>query len=106
MNSITDLLRPADEPASTVVWACRSAVVQDWIAGRLGSEAFGSLRCVITRANGQPAVAGNVSTGGDAAHGPRAIDVMRMRDEIITFDRVVFKHFDLPATLGVTVGTR
>ncbi len=88
MNSITDLLRPADEPASTVVWACRSAVVQDWIAGRLGSEAFGSLRCVITRANSQPAVAGNVSTGGDAAHGPR------------------FKHFDLPATLGVTVGTR
>jgi RNA polymerase sigma-70 factor (ECF subfamily) len=92
------------------VWTGRSAVVQGWVDGGFGSEAFGSLRCVITRANGQPAVAGYVRKPGDAAYEPLAIDVLRVRDgvvtEIVTFDRAVFKHFDLPATLGATVGTR
>lgn len=45
-------------PPTPGVWTGRSAVVQGWIDGGFGSEAFGSMRCVITRANGQPAVAG------------------------------------------------
>ena len=64
----------------------------------------------MTRANGQPAVAGYVRKPGDAAYEPLAIDVLRVRDgvvtEIVTFDRAVFRHFDLPATLDATVGTR
>jgi len=44
------------------------------------------------------------------AEADMAIDVLRVRDgvvtEIVTFDRAVFKNFDLPATLGATVGTR
>ena len=92
------------------VWTGRSTVVQGWIDGGFGSDVFGSMRCVITRANGQPAVAGYVRKPGDAAYEPLAIDVLRVRDgvvtEIVTFDRAVFKHFDLPATLDATVGTR
>src|SRR5664280_671711 len=97
-------------PPTPGVWTGRSAVVQGWIDGGFGSEAFGSMRCVITRANDQPAVAGYVRKPGDAAYEPLAIDVLQARDgvatEIVTFDRAVFKHFDLPATLGATVGTR
>src|ERR687890_83684 len=68
----------------------------------------GSLRCVVTRANGQPAVAGYVRKPGDAAYEPLAIDVLRVRDgvvtEIVTFGGAVFEHFDLPATLCAAVG--
>ena len=92
------------------VWIGRSTVVQGWIDGGFGSETFGSVRCVVTRANGQPAVAGYVRAPGDDAYQPLAIDVLRVRDgvvtEIVTFDRAVFKYFDLPATLGATVGAR
>ena len=74
--------------------------MQGWIDGGFGSEAFGSMRCVVTRANGQPAVAGYVRQPGDAAYKPLAIDVLRVQDgvvtEIVTFDGAVFEHFDLP----------
>jgi RNA polymerase sigma-70 factor (ECF subfamily) len=97
-------------PPTPGVWTGRSAVVRSWIDGGFGSEAFGSVRCVITRANGQPAVAGYVRKPGDAAFEPLAIDVLRVRDgvvtEIVTFDRAVFRHFDLPATLGAAAGAR
>src|SRR3990170_2881127 len=91
-------------PPTPGVWTGRSTVVQGWIDGGFGSEAFGSMRCVVTRANGQPAVAGYVRKPGDTAHEPLAIDVLRVQDgvvtEIVTFDGAVFEHFDLPATLS------
>src|ERR671910_878008 len=97
-------------PPTPGVWTGRSTVVQGWIDGGFGSEAFGSMRCVVTRANGQPAVAGYVRKPGDAAYEPLAIDVLRVQDgvvtEIVTFDGAVFEHFDLPATLSAAVGTR
>jgi RNA polymerase sigma-70 factor, ECF subfamily len=97
-------------PPTPGVWTGRSTVVQGWIDGGFGSEAFGSMRCVVTRANGQPAVAGYVRKPGDAAHEPLAIDVLRVRDgavtEIVTFGGAVFEHFALPATLSAAVGTR
>ena len=86
------------------VWTGRSTVVQGWIDGGFGSEAFGSMRCVVTRANGQPAVAYYVHKPGDAAHEPLALDVLQVRDgvitEIVAFDCALFEHFDLPATVG------
>ena len=92
------------------VWTGRDTVVQGWIDGGFGSEAFGSMRCVITHANGQPAVAGYVRKPGDAAYEPLAIDVLQIRDglvtEIVTFDRSVFTYFDLPATVGAEVGSQ
>ncbi len=97
-------------PSHPGVWTGRSTVVQGWIDGGFGSDAFGSVRCMITHANGQPAVAGYVRRPGDAAYEPLAIDVLRVRNglvtEIVTFDGVVFKHFDLPATIGATAGAR
>src|SRR5215208_3989245 len=97
-------------PPTPGVWTGRSTVVQGWIDGGFGSEAFGSIRCVVTRANGQPAVAGYVRKPGDAAYEPLAIDVLRLQDgvvtEIVTFGGSVFEHFDLPATLSAAVGTR
>ena len=97
-------------PPTPGVWTGRSTVVQSWIDGGFGSEAFGSMRCVVTRANGQPAVAGYVRKPGDAAYEPLAIDVLRVQDgvvtEIVTFGGAVFEHFGLPATLGAAVVTR
>jgi RNA polymerase sigma-70 factor (ECF subfamily) len=91
-------------PPTPGVWTGRSTVVQGWIDGGYGSETFGSLRCVATRANGQPAVACYVRRPGDAAFQPLAMDVLRVRDgvvtEIVTFGGAIFRHFDLPATLG------
>ena len=97
-------------PPTPGVWTGRSTVVQGWIDGGFGSEGFGSMRCVVTRANGQPAVAGYVRKPGDAMYEPLAIDVLRVQDgvvtEIVTFDGAVFDHFDLPTTLSAAVGTR
>ena len=91
-------------PPTPGVWSGRSTVVQGWIDGGFGSEAFGSLRCVVTRANGQPAIACYVRKPGDAVYAPLAIDVLRVQEEvvteIVTFDGAVFEHFGLPATLG------
>lgn len=97
-------------PPTPGVWIGRSRVVQGWMDGGFGTEVFGSMRCVLTRANGQPAVAGYVRKPGEAAYEPLAIDVLRVRDgvvaEIITFDRRVFPHFELPATLSAADGAR
>ena len=85
------------------VWDGRDAVVQGWIDGGFGSESFGSMRCRMTRANGQPALACYVRKPGDAAYRPMAIDVLRVQDavvtEIVTFDGEWFDRFGLPATL-------
>src|ERR671937_325681 len=97
-------------PPTPGVWTGRSTVVQGWIDGGFGSEAFGSMRCVVTRANGQPAVAGYVRKPGDATYQPLAIDVLRVQSgvvtEIVTFDRAVFKHFELPAMLSAADGAK
>lgn len=91
-------------PPTPGVWTGRTTVVQGWIDGGFGSESFGSTRCVVTRANGGPAVACYVRKPGDVAYEPLAIDVLRVQDgtvtEIVTFGSAVFEHFDLPATLG------
>ena len=97
-------------PPTPGVWTGRSDVVQGWVDGGFGAEAFGSMRCVVTRANGQPAVAAYVRTPGDAAYEALALDVLRVQDgvvtEIVTFDRAVFGHFGLPAVLTTADGTR
>jgi RNA polymerase sigma-70 factor (ECF subfamily) len=64
------------------------------------------MQCLVTRANGQPAVAAYLGGPGDAVYQPAAIDVLRVQDgvvtEIVTFGRTVFQHFDLPAALRAT----
>ena len=90
------------------VWAGRDVVVQGWIDGGFGSDVFGSMRCVVTRANGQPAVAGYVRKPGDIVFEPLAIDVLQVHNgvitEIATFDSEVFDYFNLPISLDATDG--
>ena len=90
-------------PPQPGVWEGRDEVVQSWIDGGFGSESFGSMRCVVTRANRQPAVACYVCKPGDDAYSALAIEVLRIVDgavaDIVTFDGSVFRWFGLPKTL-------
>jgi RNA polymerase sigma-70 factor (ECF subfamily) len=90
-------------PPQPGTWEGRDAVVDGWVAGGFGSEMFGSMRTVITRANRQPAVACYVRRPGDDRHTPMAIDVLRIAGgavtEIVTFDGALFGCFGLPPTI-------
>ena len=55
-----------------------------WIEGGFGSEQFGRLRCVVTHANLQPAVAAYVCQPGDSTWRGLALDVLRIEEGLIT----------------------
>jgi hypothetical protein len=81
----------------------RDTVVQAWIDGGFGTEAFGALRGALTRANRQPAVANYVRRPGDDGFRPMALGVLAIADgaiaEIVTFDAPAFGWFGLPDML-------
>jgi hypothetical protein len=85
-------------------WDGRDAIIRSWIEGGFGSEEFGDMRCLATRANRQPAAACYVRRPGDTAHRAMALDVLRVERglvaEINTFGPDVFAAFGLPATLS------
>jgi len=74
-----------------------------WISGGYNTPEFGDQRCVVTRANGLPAIAIYVRKPGQHSFTPMAMDVLRIEDgligEITTFVPAVFPWFGLPATL-------
>jgi RNA polymerase sigma-70 factor (ECF subfamily) len=80
--------------------AGREAMFTLWVEGGFGSEQFGRLRCVVTHANLQPAVAAYVCRPGDSAWRALALDVLRIEDglitEIVTFPPDTFPLFGLP----------
>ena len=90
-------------PPQPGVWQGRDEVVGAWVEGGFGAESFGSLRCVVTRANRQPAVAFYSRRTGDAGYTPMALDVLGIADgavaDIVTFDGSLFPAFGLPARL-------
>lgn len=81
----------------------RDAMLKLWVDAGFGTERFGRLRCVLTRANLQPAVANYVLRPGDAAWRALALDVLRIEEglitEIVTFAGSVFPRFGLPLTI-------
>jgi RNA polymerase sigma-70 factor (TIGR02960 family) len=82
----------------------REDVLAFWIAGGFGSaERLGTFRCLVTRANRQPAVANYLRAPGDGMFRALALDVLRIGDgriaEIVTFDHRSFARFGLPASL-------
>lgn len=89
-------------PPHPGVWRGRDRVVQGCMDGGFGSESFGQLRCAVTQANGQPAVACYLRRAGDDAFRPLALDVLTvaggMVTDIITFDGKLFALFGLPET--------
>jgi RNA polymerase sigma-70 factor (ECF subfamily) len=80
--------------------AGREAMFKLWIEGGFGSEQFGHLRCVVTHANLQPAVAAYVCRPGDSTWRAMALDVLRIEEglitEIVTFVPDTFPLFGLP----------
>ena len=80
--------------------AGREAMFKLWIEGGFGSEGFGRLRCVVTHANLQPAVASYVCRPGDLSWRALAMDVLRIEGglitEIVTFMPDKFPLFGLP----------
>jgi len=80
--------------------AGREAIFKLWIEGGFGSERFGRLRCVVTHANLQPAVACYRCQPGDSTWRALAMDVLRIEGglitEIVTFMPDNFPLFGLP----------
>jgi RNA polymerase sigma-70 factor (ECF subfamily) len=78
-------------------------IVSFWVDGGFGSDTFGHLRCLLTRANMQPAVAVYLLRAGDSEYRALALDVLRIEDgavaEITTFGPELFPEFGLPPTL-------
>ncbi len=88
------------EPGS---WTGRETLVALWVAGGLGTEEFGRIRCLATRANRQPAVANYLRRPGAPDFRPMALDVIAIAgglvDDIVTFSPSAFPAFGLPAAL-------
>ena len=83
-------------PPEPGVAAGREAMFKLWIEGGFGSERFGRLRCVVTHANLQPAVACYRCQPGDSTWRALAMDVLRIEDGLIT-EIVVFMPENFPA---------
>ncbi len=87
-------------PPQPEVSVGRAAIVKLFTDAGFGTEAFGQLRCVITRANRQPAVAVYVCSSGETIYRAMAVDILQIEDgivtEIITFGPEVFPVFELP----------
>ena len=78
----------------------REAMFKLWREGGFGSERFGRLRCVVTHANLQPAVACYRCQPGDSTWRALALEVLRIEDgmitEIVVFPPDSFRAFRLP----------
>jgi RNA polymerase sigma-70 factor (ECF subfamily) len=85
-------------------WVGREAIVDAWKEGGFGtSDEFRDFRCLLTRANRQPAVACYRRRPGETDYSPLALDVLRVEEgrvaEIITFSGSLFPAFELPPKL-------
>jgi RNA polymerase sigma-70 factor (ECF subfamily) len=78
-------------------------VFQTWREGGFGTERFGQIRCIATRANLQPAIAAYVCVPGDTAFRALTIEVLRIEGglvrEIVLFLPDYFPLFGLPMVL-------
>ena len=84
-------------PPETDTLEGRDTVVDSWVSGGFGSEEFGRIRCVLTYANRQPAVANYLYR--DGAWRPFALDVLRFADGAVA--EIVMFPLDDPARYGL-----
>ena len=81
----------------------RKTIVDAWEAGGFGSDAFGRIRCIETRANRQPAVACYVRHDDDTAYRALGVDVLRIEGgaiaEVTAFGPDRFEVLGLPEAL-------
>jgi len=83
-------------PPEPGIAAGREAIFKLWVEGGFGSERFGRLRCLVTHANLQPAVACYRCQPGESTWRALALDVLRIEDGLIT-EIVVFMPDNFPA---------
>jgi RNA polymerase sigma-70 factor (ECF subfamily) len=87
----------------------RDEMFRLWIEGGYGTEEFGQMRCVVTHANLQPAVAAYVRQPGDSTWRALALDVLRIEEgsitEIVTFAPDTFPLFGLPLSMDAAPET-
>jgi RNA polymerase sigma-70 factor (TIGR02960 family) len=90
-------------PPEPGLYVGRDRIFAVWSEGGFGTEAFGDIRCLVTEANRQPAVANYVRAPDGEEYRGFALDVLRIEDgdiaEIVTFGPSVYPAFDLPLTL-------
>ena len=90
-------------PPEPGVYVGPKTIVDGWKQGGFGTEEFGAMRCLLTWANRQPAVACYLRRRGESEYRPFAIDVLRIEDgliaEIITFPLTNPASFDLPPAI-------
>jgi RNA polymerase sigma-70 factor (ECF subfamily) len=91
-------------PPEDVWYVGGEAIVEAWVQGGFGDDSWGHLRCVLTAANRQPAVACYVKRAGDTEYRPLALDVLRIEEgafaEITAFDlEPLLDALGLPRTL-------
>ena len=81
----------------------RDAMFELWREAGFGSERFGRMRCVVTQANLQPAVACYLCRPGDSTWRAMALEVLRIENglitEIVVFPPDRFLLFGLPMTM-------
>ena len=96
-------------PPEPLITVGRDAMLRLWADGGFGSERFGRVRCVTTRANRQPAVAYYVLHNGETTYRALTLVVLRIEEggiaEIVNFLPDVFEAFGLPDTLEPTTAT-
>jgi RNA polymerase sigma-70 factor, ECF subfamily len=96
-------------PPDPMITVGRDAILRLWVEGGFGSERFGRVRCLTTRANCQPAVAFYVLRTGEATHRALTLVALRIEEgriaEIVNFVPEVLEAFGLPPALESTTGT-
>jgi RNA polymerase sigma-70 factor (ECF subfamily) len=94
------------EPGS---WVGPDTIVAAWVSGGFGSASYSDLRCTLTRANLQPAVACYLRRPGEPQYSALGVDVLRIEGgliaEIVTFCGHLFPVLGLPPTLSPGVRT-
>jgi RNA polymerase sigma-70 factor (ECF subfamily) len=90
-------------PPEPGLYVGRDTIFAVWSEGGFGTEEFGDIRCLVTAANRQPAVANYVRLPGEETYRAFAIDVLRIVDgeiaEIVAFPETACTALDLPPTL-------
>jgi RNA polymerase sigma-70 factor (ECF subfamily) len=105
-RALADLMRDDARfsmPPEPGLWVGRETILAYWTEGGFGTPAFGDVRCLVTAANRQPAVANYVRSPGGDEYRPLALDVLRIVNgevaEIVTFPPHMYPAFGLPPTL-------
>jgi RNA polymerase sigma-70 factor (ECF subfamily) len=91
-------------PPEPGMFTGRETIVAFWEDGGFGDpERLGEFRCLLTRANGQPAVANYLRKPGGSTFEALALDVLTVHGgaitEIVTFAGSLYPRFGLPETL-------